>query len=152
HGHLQMWDVKKMKRLEYLGRCDSAVQAIAVLPDGDHLLVGIYNGELQIWSLADRKLVRSVNSRSMVRAMAVLHDGRQALVAGDNWSIRLWNLELFQEDGIREVRRYEGHHGWVGALAILPNERRFLSGSSDCSIRFWDLESGEAVRKFEGHA
>jgi WD40 repeat protein len=63
-----------------------------------------------------------------------------------------------------ETRRFVGHEEPVTCLAISPDGKRLLSGCGrpeivngkpmkvlDTSIRLWDIESGEQIRKFEGH-
>jgi WD40 repeat protein/transcriptional regulator with XRE-family HTH domain len=60
----------------------------------------------------------------------------------------LWDLEAETE-----LRRPEGHTGWVNSLAFSPDTggKTALSGSSDGTLILWDFETGEMIRRFEGH-
>ncbi len=58
----------------------------------------------------------------------------------------LWDLETGSE-----VRRFEGHTGWVNSVAFSPEGQTALSGSADGALILWDLATGAIVRRFEGH-
>jgi len=48
-------------------------------------------------------------------------------------------------------RTFEGHTESVYAVAVTPDGRRAVSASADGTLRLWDLESGQTIRKLEGH-
>src|SRR5260370_33894628 len=63
-----------------------------------------------------------------------------------------------------ETRRFVGHEEPVTCLAISRDGKRLLSGCGraefvngkpikvlDMSVRLWDLETGEQIRKLQGH-
>ncbi len=58
----------------------------------------------------------------------------------------LWNLETGAE-----VRRFEGHTGWVNSVAFSPDGQAALSGSADMTLMLWDVTTGDAIHRFEGH-
>jgi WD40 repeat protein len=49
-----------------------------------------------------------------------------------------------------ELRRFEGHSGWVTGLAVL-DPRRFVSCSQDGTVRLWDVDTASELRRFDGH-
>ncbi|MGB9872899.1 MAG: hypothetical protein ACPLYD_14735 [Anaerolineae bacterium] len=51
----------------------------------------------------------------------------------------------------REVRRFEGHTGWVNAVAFSPDGRYIASGSQDTAVRLWNTKTGKQRRQFRGH-
>ena len=51
----------------------------------------------------------------------------------------------------REIRRFEGHTGWVSSVNLSPNGRCLLSGSADGTVRLWELKSGREILRFAGH-
>jgi WD40 repeat protein/DNA-binding SARP family transcriptional activator len=60
--------------------------------------------------------------------------------------LTLWDLS----EGA-EVRRFEGHLGWVNSVAFSPDGEAVLSGSADKTVVLWDVSTGEIIRRFEGH-
>ena len=52
--------------------------------------------------------------------------------------------------GPREVRRFEVD-AQVYCLAISPDGRYMVSGGEDKSLHLWDVETGDQVRRFDGH-
>ncbi|MGD8462334.1 MAG: BTAD domain-containing putative transcriptional regulator [Anaerolineae bacterium] len=62
----------------------------------------------------------------------------------------LWDVSTAAETGT-ELRRFEGHTGWVNAAAFSPDGETILSGSGDGTLILWDVTTGEAIRRFEGH-
>ena len=67
---------------------------------------------------------------------------------------------LLQPPGLREVRRFAGHHSTVSRVAISADGQRLLSTSSgyievlpgDDSVRVWDAATGQELRRLEGSA
>ncbi|KIK41535.1 hypothetical protein CY34DRAFT_45343, partial [Suillus luteus UH-Slu-Lm8-n1] len=50
------------------------------------------------------------------------------------------------------VRTFEDHN-WAGpAFAVFPDRRRMVTSSVDNTLRIWDLETGEVLKKMEGHS
>ena len=55
-------------------------------------------------------------------------------------------------DSGREVRRFEGHSGWVRAVAALAERGAALSAGDDGTVRLWDLASGDQLAVFTADA
>ncbi len=84
--------------------------------------------------------------------MAFSPNEKQAVSSGAlDRTLRLWDLA----DG-KEVRKFEGHQGWVYAAEFSPDGKHVLSSgagddSKDFTVRLWDVATGKEVRRFEGH-
>jgi WD40 repeat protein len=89
-----------------------------------------------------------------VTSLSASADGRRLLAGGIDKVVRLWDL-----DSERELRRFEGHEGWVVRVALSPDARWALSCSGyyerresrlvvvDSTARLWDTETGAEVRR-----
>jgi WD40 repeat protein/tRNA A-37 threonylcarbamoyl transferase component Bud32 len=51
---------------------------------------------------------------------------------------------------VTEIRRLEGHLGWVWSVALSPEGKHILSGGTDSTMRLWSLESGAMVKEYPG--
>src|SRR5262249_57866121 len=62
------------------------------------------------------------------------------------YTVRLWDLE-----GLKEYRCYNGHERVVQGVAFTPDSRRVLSASVDGTVRLWDVASGKQLQSFVEH-
>jgi WD40 repeat protein/DNA-binding SARP family transcriptional activator len=95
-----------------------------------------------------------------VRDVALSPDSRTALSgscadlssdgACSQGELILWEVSTAAETGT-ELRRFQGHTGWVNAVAFSPDGRTILSGSGDDTLILWEAESDQEIRRFEGH-
>jgi WD40 repeat protein/transcriptional regulator with XRE-family HTH domain len=66
----------------------------------------------------------------------------------------LWSISNLPDANLGigdELRRFEGHTGWVNSVALGPDGQMALSGSDDGLLILWDVETGEAIHRFKGH-
>lgn len=85
-----------------------------------------------------------------VNSVITTSDGRLCVSAGADWSIRVWDLDT----GV-EVHELKGMAGGIEAIEMTPDDRYVLAGAKALSkgglLALWDIQSGNIVRKFNGH-
>lgn len=142
-GDAKQWDVSADEPLRSLpGR----VSAVAFSPDGRRVLTGSTTDRARLWDADTGRVLKEFLVCG--HAVAFSPDGRQVLTddfAGT--TARLWDAATGAE-----VRRFEGHTGWVGAVAFSADGRYVATGSADKTARIWEVSTGRARQILAGHA
>ncbi len=106
---------------------------------------------VSLWDVETGKGLRRFEGHAeRVRAVSFSPDGRRVLTGGgreadlgsfstDN-SVRLWDLAT-----AKEIRRFEGHEGYVHTVQFSPDGNRILSAGRDATARVWDVATGREL-------
>ncbi|HAD03350.1 MAG TPA: hypothetical protein DEB35_10725 [Desulfuromonas sp.] len=129
------------------GYQDYTIEALAISPDGCHLLSGGFDKNLTLWDVISGACTRVFKKQpSVICAVAFSPDGFLCLSGGEDSTLRLWHL------GSGEcLRIFEGHSSCVKSVEFSSDSLKILSGSQDGMLRLWDVETGECINIFEGH-
>ena len=103
-----------------------SVRAVAVTPDGQHIISGSKVDEwlVKVWSVATKSLVSTCAGHTgSVAAVAAMPDGQRILSGATDKTVRVCRL-----DGTLENTFSELHTGYVTALVALPDNQHALSG------------------------
>ena len=99
------------------------VLALAVTPDGQHIISGKSDRVVKVWSVATKSLVSTCEGHiSDVSAVAAMPDGKRFLSGADT-TIRVWLV-----DGTHE-NTFDLHTNMVYEVVALPDNQHALSGS-----------------------
>jgi len=123
------------------------VIAVAVTPDGKHVISGSWDNTLRVWDIESGKEIQTLEGHTDgVEAVAVTPDGKHAISGSRDNTLRVWDIESGEE-----IQTLEGHTNSVSAVAVTPDGKHVISGSWDKTLRVWDIESGEIIQTLEGH-
>jgi WD40 repeat protein len=128
---------------EYMG--------LAATPDGGRLVVGTEKGELLVWGVGERRIIRKFSQGGPIHAVIMLKDGRRVLAGGGEHTgiarpgvLRLWDLETGSSEDWQGATRgsvmflsYDSASGLVAALM----------GTE--SIGIWSAETGRKVASWD---
>ncbi|MBN1137697.1 MAG: hypothetical protein JXM73_14010 [Anaerolineae bacterium] len=172
-GAVQLWDIpSSLETGTNQGRvlinlAPQAARSVAVSSDGRSVLVGPGKGAsaapdyrlrlLELETGADLAPPSAFSGHTeTVQAVAFSLDGRMALSSGLDKLVILWDVASG-----REIRRFVGHTAEVTQVAFSPGcdpaqsgtagRCMVLSAGGDSVIILWDMESGEALRRYQGH-
>ena len=123
------------------------VEAVAVTPDGQHIISGSMDKLVKVWSVATKSLVSTCEGHTnWVRAVAAMPDGQRILSGGADNTVRVWLL-----NGTVETIFSELHIATVNALVALPDNQHALSGSGDKTVKLFNVNDGAVLRTFKHH-
>jgi len=151
NGEVRVWGAAAERGAAALLQTSGEVRAMAALPDGCRLAVGIYDyvtgGSVEVWDLVSTGTfpvrAKSIPCSSTVHALVALADGRLAAGCRDG-SVRVVDV-----DAGAVVAVLEGHSGHLTALAVLP-DGALAAGSYGGNVRLWDVERNVRVAKLVG--
>ncbi len=123
------------------------VNAVAVTPDGQHIISGAHDKRVIVWSVASKSLVSTcIGHTSYVDAVAAMPDGKRFLSGSEDSTVRVWRL-----NGILE-NTFTLHTENVTALVALPDNQHALSAADDNTVKLFNVNDGGVLRTFTHHA
>ena len=136
-GHLAAWWSLERNVAEQVMRFhDSAVNAVAFLPDGRIATAGA-DTHIAIWTQSQPEPDRMLDGHTgPIVALALSPDGTMLASASWDHTVRLWPL-----DG-GAPRVLEGHAQAVNGVAFSLDGRELVSAGYDATLRIWRLSDG----------
>lgn len=121
------------------------IESLAFSPDGSRLAIAggapSEFGEVQIWEVAARRLVRSIKASSdCFYGVSWSPDGARVAVGCADKLVRVFDVA----DG-RETMRCDNHLDWVFATAWNRDGSRLISASRDKAIKLIDPATGHLI-------
>ena len=125
--------------------------ALAVTPDGQHIISGSTDKLVKVWSVATKSLVSTCAGHiHEVKVVAAMPGGQRFLSGGEDCTVRVWLLNGTHQNTFKLPHRRVAD-GWVYALAALPDNQHALSGSVDDTVKLFNVNDGAVVRTFKHH-
>ncbi|WP_293354888.1 MULTISPECIES: hypothetical protein [unclassified Microcoleus] len=145
NGTVYLWD-KSGKQVKTWVAHGKKVTAISFSKNGQTLVTAGNDGLARIWMVTGNKLgeLKHPQIKKML-GVSLSPDGKFVATASDDNRARIWTVAG------QEVRRLEGHQGWVTVVNFSPNGESIATGSDDGSVKLWNAKTGENLQDFRGH-
>jgi len=150
-NRVKLWDVSTGKLLHTMSDEDVGTTGLAFSPDGRRLATS--SGLIQNWKIPSELMLwdadggRDIASFGVpayaIRGLLFDQSGERLLSYGPG-GVRVWDVAT------RTQRAILGR-GPATAAVLLPDGIHLGTGARDGSIDLWQLETGEQVRRYEGH-
>jgi WD40 repeat protein len=124
----------------------NAANSVAFSPDDVMLAVGFGDGEVQLWRITDRTLLRTLHITSRgVSHIAFSPDGMTLAVGYRDGNVRLWQVD----DGV--LQQTLPQDSAIRSVAFSPDGSILASGGWDGIVRLWQIPDGLLLNQLEGH-
>jgi WD40 repeat protein len=143
----QVWKLPEMELVSGCQAFGMEIASAAFLPDGKHLVTGLWDGTVLIWDLTTGQAITTLKAHNAwVSAIAVAPDSTLFATASADRSINIWDAATQKKD----VEKLRGHLGEIWSLAWLPDSHTLVSGSFDGTVKLWDSATHQAEDTLEG--
>jgi WD40 repeat protein len=125
--------------------------AAALTPDERYLIIGTEKGELLVWGLAERRVVRSFKQSSPIHGLVMLADGRRVVTAG-GWHMGDKNAGTIGRWDLESGDYEEWPANASGSFYALTSDSRsgyILGVDLNGRITAWAYNSGQVVANWE---
>ncbi|MDG2185076.1 MAG: PA14 domain-containing protein [Mariniblastus sp.] len=139
-GTATLWNVADGRRLLDVGEGHrDTLYGIAFSPDGKTLATAGYDRLIQLWNVADGKLIRTFEGHNgAVYDIAFSPDGSVIASASGDSSVKLWNVASGQR-----LDTFGQPTGEQFNVAFTPDGQHVVAAGADKAIRLWKWVSKE---------
>jgi serine/threonine protein kinase/WD40 repeat protein len=107
-----------------------------ITTDGNIVAAGGFGGDVCVWDLASRRVIKKFRADSgVVYGLDLSPDGKILATGGNDQVIRLWDTKTFEN-----IRLLKGHRNEIWDLKFSNNGQILVSASKDHSVKLWDLK------------
>ena len=85
-----------------------------------------------------------------VKSVSVSSNGNSVLTGSFDYSAAIWDAP--GEVAPKLVLRLWEHDGAVNSAQFVPGTKRVITASDDGKVALWDMQTGNLVKRFEGHS
>ena len=129
----------------------NTVYAVAVTPDGQHIISGAGDHTVKVWSVATKSLVSTCEGHTnRVQAVAAMPDGQRILSADHDGAVCVWLLDGALKNTF-QVHDNSELLGTVWALVAMPDNQHALSASTDETVKLFNVNDGAVLRTFRNN-
>jgi WD40 repeat protein len=153
-GMIVLWDWKSGKPLQTFRGHDQALRSVHFSQDGQHVIVGRQEDNLQIWNLADQTVTASVTETQLKprgravwpRDIELSADRTRMAVCWDIGGVKLYDIaDISQPKLLESLPQETGNQ-----LAFLGDDQ-LVVGSAYGMGKVWRLGKQDVVRELRGH-
>lgn len=121
------------------------VNAVTWFPNGQKILIGIFDGTVETLDLESEKVELSFKEHwKGIMDLAVDPSGKFFVTAGDN-TIKVWDLEG------NEISRMPGHTTTIYSIDIDPTGKFLVSGAINKVFKYWEIKTGKLLLDMKAH-
>ncbi|KAF9353419.1 hypothetical protein BGX34_011574 [Mortierella sp. NVP85] len=126
---------------------DCEVHSCAYSPDGTSFIVGLDNGEINMYKTSSWERFRILKGHEdSVKCVAYSPKGDQIASASQDLTVKLWD-----SGSGSLLYTMVDHLDYVNCIAYHPQGYQAASASDDRTVRIWDTTTGKCLQTLSGH-
>ena len=144
---IRIWDAKTGSCFKTFDACSidkdklhAPVGAVALSPNNDYVVGGLYSGEIIIWEINSQKILHILEDGNPIMGVSFSPKGDKIVAGGVNQKVNVWDVQ----SGNLVMTKRE-HTNPITSVVYSPDGTRVLSASNDKTIICWDAETGDVV-------
>ena len=148
YSKIRLWNIEtnKIRDIQYMDHADVWIKALAFSPDGDKLVTGTSEGNVEMWDVERGVALTSFNGQiskwKPITAFSFSSNG--VLLAVGNTR----RIHVMASSELMLLRKIES--GAV-ALVFVPDSSLLVSARFGGVIDLWDIETGDKLTTLGGH-
>lgn len=145
---IQVWEVEAAGvQLKRTWRDkNKTLQACALAPDGEWVVVGTTDGNLSLWNVASKKKTRPFAVHEGFEWCGLSPDGQRLVSASGDGTLKVWDIT-----NRTEIATLRGHTALVQSCYFSPDSHRIVSASWDHTVKLWDIDNPSNSVTLLGH-
>lgn len=143
---IRIWDAKTGSCFKTFDACSidkdklhAPVSAVALSPNNDYVVGGLYSGEIIIWEINSQKILHVLEGSNPIWGISFSPKGDKIVVGGVNPEVNVWDIQ----SGNLVMTKKE-HTDQIKSVIYSPDGFRILSAGNK-TIICWDAETGDVV-------
>ncbi|MGV8056859.1 MAG: caspase family protein [Smithellaceae bacterium] len=121
------------------------VSAMAVSPDGQHVVSGSSDSTIKLWNIPLKKEVRTIKLAAGVNSVQFSRDGKLVLTGDSNGDLIIWDFTNW-----KILHKFKHSSKNVTNFQLSANGKYALS--SNDKLIYWDIRSGRKIFEYQDKA
>jgi WD40 repeat protein/serine/threonine protein kinase len=137
---LKLWKIPTLEPVEGFFSAGHPLCSAAFLPDGRHLLVGTWFGDLIVWDIEKRQIIQTIKeNNSGITSVAITAGAKIFATTSHDQRVTVWDSATRAVLG-----RFRGHLDSIWASAISPDGSVIVTGSFDGTTKLWNASATDS--------
>jgi WD40 repeat protein len=143
---ITLWDINTGTALLRIA-ASSRVHDVAVSPNNRHVAMAYFNGEIQLWDVDAKQMLRSWKSITGICCNVTFSpDGRRLAADGSTAKRKEGALvQVWDVDTGEEIFKLKSLRGLVLCVAFSPDGSRLATTDKDGRVKVWDANNGDEL-------
>jgi WD40 repeat protein len=148
---IELRRITDLRRIGFLPSENTVVDVLTYSHSGSLLAAGYRNGDIRIWDLQSREVLRTIKHDRNVTSIAFDSADRLLAAGAGSKTIKIWDVASGAEVKTIEDRR-DGYAEWTGfPVAFKGDGITLATGSEDGMVKLWNYQTGDLVASVHAH-